>query len=275
MILYFYYVCVELIFDEDRPNHVHGIITGSYKAREPVWGLLGPFFNTFWPDNVFEGLVLTIATVMSVAVFRLTKSLPETIFVMLSLGMISLINESSRQGLAMSFFCLGLTMQTRWARWGLLIASTMIHTVLFGALAFVVSLIVVERYAKGEIRFYIPGLLIAVSLAVLGAAYYADHLTTTAVVFFCVQVMLILLPFIGKFDVKEMSKASITFGIAVAFFSFTSTGLRGVFLLGTLAPFVLPGTGRLIALMFLWVYPLIVGEYENFLLVISHIAGLD
>lgn len=270
-VLYFYHVCTLWIFDEDRPHHLYALITGAHKAREPLWGFIAPYFGYLFPERAFEALVLVSASLFYFAIARLTRSASLTILIMVSLGMIGLINEATRQALGMSIFCLAMTIDRPRIRWPLILATGLIHTVLFGAALYVFGMAVSDRFGRRDLRWDMLGWALLLSCGIFVVGFVAQRLTETAMALFALQMVAVLALNYWKVGAAELTKVVLAFTIASASFVWTPTGLRGVYLVGVLAPFVLRRNGMLIATLCLWVYPILVGDYGTFLLALSHL----
>lgn len=269
-VLFFYDICTTWIYDEDRANHLHALLTGAHKPREWLWGMLTPWFPYFFPESAFQGFVSVTASLFCFAVYWRTGSARITLAAMLSLGMVSLINESARQAFAMSIFCLALQIDRSRVRWPLMVATSLIHTVMLGGTAYVLAARWIDRLARHPARWHMFGWSLVASCAIFMVGFRNGRLTETAIAFFAVQMVGVLMLNHYRFGAAELTKFVLACTIASSFFVWTSSGLRGVYLVGVLAPFVLPKTGVMIAFVCLWAYPLAVGETDNFLLVLSH-----
>ena len=273
VVVYVYYLCGQWVFDEDRPFHTAYLTVDSvelmYKNGEVLWGVIAPYFGQLFPDYPFEAFMLTSASIGYVAIARLTGSARWAVLLMLSLGVLELLNDAARQGFAMMLFCLGLTFRHRVVRWPLLVAACFIHIVMLAGLAYLAAAWIVARYRNHWLSVHLAAIALAASAAIIGYSYVlVGDLPGSAVALLAFQVVALLWMTRARADGYLTAMVQVTFLYSAAFFLFTSTGIRGVYLFTFIAPFVLGRLGGRLAVAGLWLYPLVLmrfGAPEAFL----------
>ena len=279
VVAYVYYLCGQWVFDEDRPFHAAYLTVDSaeliYKNGEVLWGIVAPYFGKLFPDYPFEVFLLTSASIGYVALVRLTGSARWALVLMLSLGVLELLNDAARQGFAMMLFCLGLTIRYRAIRWALLIATGFIHIVTFAGIAYLAAAWVAARYRHHWLSRHLAVAALAGSVAVVGYRFLSDgDIPGSAVALLALQVVALLWMTRTGAGAYLTAMVQVTFLLSAAFFLFTSTGIRGVYLFAFIAPFVLGRTGGLIAIAGLWVYPLLLMRLDALTAFLPHLFDL-
>lgn len=268
VVAYVYYLCGQWVFDEDRPFHTAYLVVDSaeliYKNGEVLWGFIAPYFGKLFPDYPFEAFLLASASIGYVALARLTGSARWALLLMLSLGVIELLNEAARQGFAMMILCLGLTFRQRAIRWPLLLAAGFIHVVTFAGIAYLAAAWVAARYRRHHwLSRHLAVAALAASIAVVGYSFLSDgDLPGSAIALLAFQVVALLWMTRDGASAYLTAMVQVTFLFSAAFFLFTSTGIRGVYLFAFLAPFVLGKPGGLLAIAGLWIYPALLMRFD-------------